>query len=230
MEKLTMADFDDYLKDIRRRVKAGELGLSSDVMARLEQDATAAEQARRYAIQVAKLPARHVQVANRILLGTLAPSKAWRDLNATLANSPRASVILCGGTGAGKTTALIGVAIQRINRGERIGYITASRFERAVRSHELMADLEECDLLLLDELHRAGAAKLEGKPGRAGGLPDWILTPLIGLIDFRYHQERQTLTAGTVNLKELGGRIGQEVIERLGVRLGTNEGSLRGKP
>ncbi len=214
----------DWLNSLRRRVEAGELGLTAaEAQARdaAAQQERAQERRHLQAIERARLPQRHRQDAARILAGELQPSEIWRRLRTTLRTSPGASVILCGGEGSGKTTAATGWALERILDGWSVGYCALGRFERVVRRHDLREQLEGCDLLLVDEIHRMA------------GLPDWLQTPVTGLVDYRYHEQRQTLAMGTIPLKtrdgtpDLTGVLGIEVVKRFSCAIGTQEGSYR---
>ena len=167
----------------------------------------------------AKLPLRHLETADSVLGGKLKPTKVWRDLFKAVKDKPTESVLLVGSTGAGKTTAIIGCAMNmlRAKKISTIEYVTASRFEKAARSQEILEHLEECDVLIIDELHRCS------------GLPDWLQTPLIGVIDARYAMKLQTFGSATVKMADIESSIGREVIERFDRRIGTTEMSHRGK-
>jgi len=213
-----MNDFTAYLKNMAAKASRGELGLSAEELEKVERDKAASERLdieRRMGRQLERLPALQLATSRAVLDGRAKAAPATAMLRATLHKAPTASVILCGSTGAGKTTAMTTHGLQRILEGATVGYVEVSRFERVVRLPDLMATLEECGTLYIDEIHRAR------------GLPDWILTPFTGLIDFRYHEQRQMIASGTVQLADLENVVGREIVERFDYRLGTSEASWR---
>lgn len=212
-----------YLDALQRKLAAGQLG-NDEAAARYEAEraADAARQARaERERQVAKLSARHVADARRVLSGELPKSQIWRRLSAALRRAPEASVVLCGNTGAGKTTAATGYALTRVQAGWSVLAVSASRFVSIARYEEAREEAEQVDLLLVDEIHRVA------------GLPDWIATAFAGAIDRRYELRRQTLGMGTVPLKAESGQVdlekalGREIVERFDVALATDEESYR---
>lgn len=144
---------------------------------------------------------------------------AARLLDAPVWTKERPSFLLSGPRGCGKTTALVRVGIREISRRRNVEYVSVTRFDSVVRAgtHERlnMYRVEKCDLLLIDELHRFG------------GLPSWIQSAIVGLIDLRYSQMQQTGAAGTLPIEPLADMMGREVVERFQVNIQTDEDSKR---
>jgi DNA replication protein DnaC len=209
----------DYLRKLKRKLDAGEL--ADDAAAdkwEADQSRHAAEQRRKFnEIQTAKLSKRHVADARRISSGEVERSAIWTRLSNTLRDTPDASVLLCGNTGAGKTTAATGYALSRISRGLTVLVVAGSRCASIAKYDEAREEAERADLLLLDEMHRLPS------------MPEWIRTPMIGLIDSRYENRRQVVAMATVGVKTVEDALGIEVVERFDAVLGTDEDSYRRK-
>ncbi|GAF91557.1 unnamed protein product, partial [marine sediment metagenome] len=124
--------------------------------------------------------------------------KAWIEA--------RPSFLLSGPRGCGKTTALCRVGIHEIACRRNVEYVAVTRFASVLKAgtHDRMNmhRLESADLLLIDELHRFG------------GLPAWVQSEIVGLIDLRYSQLQQMGAAGTLPIEPLADMMGREVVER----------------
>lgn len=208
-----------YIAHLRRQVEAGALG-DDEAVQRYEAEAARREQQERQrweSIQRARLSQRHLSDAERVRAGELGPSQAWMGLRRIISEAPTASVLLVGSTGAGKTTAAHGLALRRLAERRTCMAIAASRFQSLARHEEAMEEAMEVDYLVMDELHRVS------------GLPDWIATPLVGLIDHRHQRRLQTVACATVPAGQVEDVVGCEVVDRFDRTIGTAERSYRRK-
>jgi DNA replication protein DnaC len=127
--------------------------------------------------------------------------------------------MLSGMKGTGKTTALTAIGCREIMRRRDVWYLPITRLARIIKSHKdekpQMSHLENCDLLLLDELHRFA------------DLPAWIRSEGVALIDHRYGNLKQTGAAGTLPQDGLGDVLGWEIMERFDILISSDEGSYR---
>ena len=172
---------------------------------------------------VAKRIPRRALEAARALEGEPRPSGViWRRMTAMRSSelwADHPSFLFSGPKGVGKTTALAAVGAREIMHGRNVWYLSLTRLPRIIKAHQdskpQMADLEECGLLLLDELHRFG------------DLPAWVRAEAVALIDHRYGTMKQTGAAGTLGERALSGVIGPEVIERFQILIESNESRYR---
>ena len=173
--------------------------------------------------QVSKrMPDRAVIKARALEREEIPSGEIWRAADALYKSAKwddKPSFLLSGLKGIGKTTALTAIGCREIMRGRDVRYLPITRLSRIIKSHAdekpQMSDLENCDLLLLDELHRFA------------DLPAWIRSEGVALIDHRYGHLRQTGAAGTLPETGLGNVLGWEIMERFDILITSEEGSYR---
>lgn len=202
------------IEALRRRFESGEL--KPAVCADKAKAAELADRQRRHAAQIAKLPTTAVKAARSVMAGDMERSLAWNELSRAVQSDP-AGVLMVGGTGAGKTTAMVGYALSRISTGSTVEYAKAGSYAVVVKSESLTARLEAADLVLLDQFHQACH------------LPDWIKEPFIDLIVGRIDNGKQIIASSTEGIGTLGHEdaLRAETVDRFTVRLGTDESSYR---
>jgi DNA replication protein DnaC len=215
-----MSNQDDNWLD---KYKAMHEPMTQEQEARLAAEQREREDAKLRETLTKRMPKRHLQEASRLLADPGADGVMWRHARDLMAKGEHVrgsdGIFLSGPKGCGKTTAMVAMGLDAARRGVIPWYIICTRFARIVRAsfedRPSLSTLEECPLLILDELHRVA------------GLPDWIKTPLMGVIDYRYSQRKQTIAAGTLPLSQLSEILGEEVVDRFRIRLGSAEESYR---
>jgi DNA replication protein DnaC len=172
-----------------------------------------------------RLPARHLSAAQRLLADRNASGACWDAITDLMADDAHTrgsdGIFFCGQKGTGKTTAMVAMGWDAARCGVMPWYIQATRFASIVKARHdhtpNLQTLEECGLLIIDELHRVDS------------IPDWVKSALVGVIDYRYSQCKQTIAAGTLPLTKLVGVLGDEVVDRFAVRIASTGESFRGQ-
>jgi hypothetical protein len=211
-KKADDAEWTAMLARIRTRVESPEY---QEMVARKEMARIKAAEAERlihYRRQLERLSSEHVKFVRRHTDGDLWPTKPIPSIWEQLASEWdwKSHVFLVGPTESQKTTTMHWAAMHWACDGGTVRRTTAPRVH-TLRGENLEA-LRKCGLLLIDQMHLVE------------GMPDWQVTPVIDLIDYRYEEGDTMMASGTVNPDEMEGLIGGEVRRRFGLRLGT-EGS-----
>ncbi|MDX9832693.1 MAG: hypothetical protein RBU35_20665 [Anaerolineae bacterium] len=199
-----MGTFTDFLATLRPPLLSEE---EAEVMER-EREQWRLDQ-RQAAIdrQIARLSPRHVGYARELEAGAHESSPTWKQLSRALQEDPGASLLICGPTGVGKTTAAVREALRRAGEGWTVLHLSAARFDAIARADEAREEAESVDLLILDQLHRLP------------DFPSWIATPIRELVDSRYERHRQTIGLFTGTAPEAAAALKSDVVERLGAVL-----------
>lgn len=157
------------------------------------------------------LPKRHTGQIEHIPVDER--SKAWRDLSKLWTGEQQ--VVIAGPEGSGKTTAMVWAGMWSALRFRSVMYVPATLFAPYAKVDDKMDELKYCSVLLIDECHRMDA------------LPDWILSALIGLIDYRYYEDKPMIMSGTLPPNKLAETVGVEVVKRFEYKIATTEKSYR---
>jgi len=207
----------EWLKDLDAIVE--DMKLHPEREAALEAARAAAEERQRLAdieFKLRRLSPRHVEYARALEAGEHDPSPAWLALSATLQKAPGSSVLLCGPSGTGKTTAATRWAYRQVHAtGRSALHVPAAKFSVLVKHEDAMVEAERARVLILDQLHRLRE------------LPSWISTPILELIDHRYEHRDQTIGCFQGSLLEATADLKIAVVERLGTALEVTGASYR---
>jgi len=193
-----------WLAHLRERAAAGKLG-DNEAAAQYAREREEAARRQRDLFrerQCSRLSRRHVRDARRIASGETPAGEAWKRLLGVTRDMPDASILIAGYTGIGKTTAATAWAVRRIHEGYTAMGLACSRARGIASDLEAMWEAEMVDVLILDQMHRLAT------------LPDWIATAVLGLIDYRYEQQRQTIGVATVAPDRVEDILGAEVVDR----------------
>lgn len=188
--------------DKRTELEAEELARE-----RRTRDHLAAELA---AFRLKKIPTEHREAGGELLARKLAPRPIQAAAFATWRRLRRPSILLTGKTELGKSTALAALCIREINDGRDARYVTAPRLGGILVGKDELhtwAELEACDFLVIDELHRLPALSAR------------VATAAAGLLDHRYGWKKPTGSAATCGLELLAGLIRWELCRRFTVRI-----------
>jgi hypothetical protein len=203
------AEWTAMLARIKARVESPEY--QHELARREMAERAEAERSRiyHYERQLERLSAEHVKYVRQHTDDDLWPRDPIPSIWEQLANEWDwvSHVFLVGPTESQKTTTMHWAAMHWACDGGTVRRTTAPRVHTL--KGERLEQLRKCGLLLLDQIHLVE------------GMPDWQVTPVIDLIDYRYETTGTMLAAGTVNPNEMGGIIGVEVRRRFGLRLST---------
>lgn len=162
------------------------------------------------AARLERLPPVHRDAAAELLGGQL---EAWPLQTRTLEAWRRSrgeSILLTGPTELGKSTVMVAIGLIMIKAGRDVRYVTIPRIGGVLvgkDKHHTWPELEDCDGLILDELHRLPA------------LSHKVAAAVAGLIDHRTTWRRPILSAATVKLERLAGLIRWELCRRFLLRI-----------
>jgi DNA replication protein DnaC len=237
MSKPTKLEDSAYFRDLQERIEAGNMptkaeGLSPETSANTERNGSARVykfdgddliEDRNGSIIAKLLPSLHVREYRRLRDAKNATGAIWRGMQAMTSKASwlrdHPSFLFSGPRGTGKTTAMVGVGCMEIRRNRNVIYLPVTRLVRAIKAREgerpTVHDLEDCDLLLIDELHRFS------------DLPGWIRSEAVALIDHRYAWMKQTGAAGTLPPGPLAEVIGREIVERFTIKIAGDGESFR---
>ena len=116
---------------------------------------------------------------------------------------------LWGGVGTGKTHTAAALALQAINKGLIVRWVTGSAWLAAIRASfsgavapETPQELASCHLLVIDDL---GAEKPS----------EWAVEQLLMLVNLVYERDALVIVTSNLRLRDLNKRLGQRITSRL---------------
>ncbi len=115
--------------------------------------------------------------------------------------------VLLGGYGTGRTHLAAGIAIEAVNMGDTVAFITAPSLK--IGDFKTVCEkVQECsgvDLLVIDDLSNETENKM-------------TTDKIFELINHRYEQGAGTIITSNLNLTDFDGTVGARIFSRLGER------------
>jgi hypothetical protein len=159
---------------------------------------------------------RYMRDLKAVIEGDKPENDLFRDFRTEWASEDRCKVegaIILGSTGAGKSVVGLWACLKVSDDKQAWDYLDAGEFADlwAMQDHERMRRLREVGLLVIDEI-----GDCEDLRGPAMGL-------IKRTINARYRNEQPTILCTTQDETPLKAAIGDEIVNRFHVRVGTTD-------